>query len=320
MVLLLVPAMGGMLSTLSAQQNAGDTTADLALITYADSELDRVCAGESVAFSVIAIRPSTGDRVNEVLVIATVPDSTIGKFKQSYGRTWALYTPPGSVPFTFAGLRPGTTELSFYGVGLSVGPGNQTKTLKRPVRVISCDSMIKPPVATGNSGGGPGAPGGSGILKNRKGPVTSARISKVKLTTRSAWSVGMEIRATIEDGVMIPDNEGHFTGSASVTWWTSIIGTAGCGAAEYTIPPSGAALAGEMDEDNQLVVTITFEPRDFSGFATCGPSLSTGNVAMLDPLTIRVPATGGSSTQPHSVTAKNGAFVGSVTVVVATER
>lgn len=29
---------------------------------------------------------------------------------------------------------------------------------------------------------------------------------------------------------------------------------------EYTIPPSKAELAGEIDESNQLVVTITFEP------------------------------------------------------------
>lgn len=150
--------------------------------------------------------------------------------------------------------------------------------------------------------------------------MTAPRISKIKVTARSTWSVGMDIRATIEDGVMVADGRGNFNGSASVTWWTSVIGSAGCRAAEYTIPPSKAELAGVIDASNQLVVRITFEPRDFSGFATCGPSVSTGNVATLDPVTVTVPTTGGTSTQAHSVTAKNGSFAGSVTVVVGTER
>ena len=129
----------------------------------------------------------------------------------------------------------------------------------------------------------------------------------------------MDIRATIEDGVMVDDGQGHFDGLASVTWWTSVIGSAGCRAAEYAIPPSKTALAGVIDATNQLVVRITFEPKDFSGFATCGPSVATGNVGMLDPVTVTVPTTGGTSAQAHSVTARNGSFAGLVAVVVSTE-
>ncbi len=128
----------------------------------------------------------------------------------------------------------------------------------------------------------------------------------------------MEIRATIEDAVLANDGRGNFDGSASVTWWTSVIGSAACRAAEYTIPPSKAALSGVVDADNQLVVRITFDPKEFSGFATCGPSIATSNVGTLDPVTVTVPATGGTFTQPHSVTALNGSFAGVVTVVVST--
>jgi hypothetical protein len=65
---------------------------------------------------------------------------------------------------------------------------------------------------------------------------------------------------------------------------------------------------------------ITFQPKEFAGFATCGRSISTSNVGAPDPLIITVAATGGSSTQPHAVTAKNGSFVGSATTVVSRER
>jgi hypothetical protein len=138
-----------------------------------------------------------------------------------------------------------------------------------------------------------------------------AAISKVTVTSVSTWNAGMEIVATIDSTVLDADDQGHFTGLANVKWWTSRIGSAACGAAEYQTPTSKAHLSAELDASNQLVVTITFEPRDFSGFATCVVSISTSNVATPDPLTIIVPAAGGTSTQPHAVTAKNGSFVGS---------
>ena len=317
-VLLLLPAMTGVTSTLPAQANAAGPPADLALIAYADRGLDRVCAGESVEFSVVAIRLNNPTvRINGVSVRNSVLDPSVGTLSPASRRTSERYTPSGSVPFTFSGLRPGTTELRFDGVMRAGGAGYETDTLKRRVRVISCGSPtqpVQPPV--GGVGANSAGPASRGTASSSSGLT---RISKIKVSTRSTWSVGMDIRATIEDGVMVDDGQGHFDGLASVTWWTSVIGSAGCRAAEYTIPPSKAALAGAIDASNKLVVRITFEPRDFSGFATCGPSISTGNVGTLDTVTVTVPRTGGTTTQTHSVTAKNGSFAGSVTVVIGTE-
>jgi hypothetical protein len=99
-----------------------------------------------------------------------------------------------------------------------------------------------------------------------------------------------------------------------------MIGTAGCGAAEYAIAPSTADITGEVENDS-LAVKIIFQPRDFAGFAVCGPAaVSTSNIATPDSLMVSVPRTGGSSTQTHAVTAKNGSFAGSATIVVTTER
>ncbi len=205
--LLLLPAISGVPSTLRAQGNAGD----LALITYADTPLDRVCAGDSVEFSVIATRiGEPGSRINEVLVMNNVLDEGIGVLSPRFRRTWALYTPSGSVPFTFKGLRPGTTELSFDGVMFAGGPGNETDTLKRRVTVISCGSPNQP-------GAGAGVQGRSRVLSGRKPADNATGISKINVTTRSTWSVGMDIRATIENGVMVADGRDHFDGSASVT-------------------------------------------------------------------------------------------------------
>jgi len=160
-------------------------------------------------------------------------------------------------------------------------------------------------------------------LKNRKDEGKSSKrttILQVKVTSISTWSAGMVIVATIKDAAMHADDQGHFTGSSDVTWQTSVIGGPGCGAAENPISPSKADLTGEIDESNQLVVKITFQPKEFSGFATCGRTISTSNVGALDPLTVTVAMTGGTSTQPHAVTAKNGSFLGSATIVVTPER
>ena len=67
--LMLLPAMMSMTSTLLAQANAAGPPADVVLMTYADSALDRVCIGESVKFSVMAIRRNNpAVRINGVAV------------------------------------------------------------------------------------------------------------------------------------------------------------------------------------------------------------------------------------------------------------
>ena len=329
-VLLLLPTIGGITWTLPAQ--AAPERYVFYLTPSGDSGLDRVCAGDSVVFNVIAERRLANKRASAladgdghtnppqqvagVTINGSVLDAGYGTLKPASSKTSMRSKPPGSAAFTFAALRPGSTELRFTGL-LPAAPlkssGRTYVPLTRDVRIVSCDSPIQAAVS-------PLAPGAVPIVsivsKDRK-----VEVSKVRVTTISTWSAGMDIVARIDDGVMEADDQGHFTGSANVTWQTSVIGSAGCGAAESSVAPSRADLTGEIDESNQLVVKITFQPRDFSGFATCGgQTISTANLATPDPLTISVAATGGTSTQTHAVTAKNGSFVGSATIVVTTER
>ena len=316
--LLMLPAMIGMTSPLSAQASALGRPSGVSLITNADDVLDRVCVGKSVEFNVIAIRRDTSAaRVDRVVVQSSVQDPGVGMISPATGTTGESPMPSGVAIFAFSGLRPGATELRFNGVMRGGAAGIETETLKRRVTVVACDSPTPTPQATGSGGGSnnPGPPPRETVPPNTRLPA----ITKITVTTRSTWSVGMDIRATIEDAVLVDDGQGRFAGSASVTWWTSIIGSGACRAQEYTIPPSRASLTGAIDASNQLVVTITFAPRDFSGFATCMFTIATGNVGTLDPVTVTVPLSGGTLTQAHSVTAVNGSFVGSVTVVVGTE-
>lgn len=314
----LLLATGGVASTLPAQGPRGDST-DYDLMSTVGTKLDRVCAGDSVVFNVLAMdhitsgyRPATG-----VLVSGSVLNQSNGTLAPASSRTFSLSPQlQPSAAFTFDALLPGRTELRFTGM-LAASALNSKPQAYLPLRMLVNVVSCEPQPSTG---------AGSGVSKDRKAQVKTipkvgvTTISKIKVTTTSTWSAGMDIVATIDSAFMEADDRGRFAGSADVIWQTSVIGTAACGAAEYATPTSRADLTGEVDETNQLVVTITFQPRDFSGFARCGPVAgSTSNIATPDPLTVSVATTGGTSTQTHAVTAKNGSFAGSVTVVVTTE-
>ena len=320
-VLSIVLSLYGRTSALAAQAAPIVTVTDLALRMDADDALDSVCVKQSVPFSVIAARRSDRRaRLNEVLVSGSVLDPSIGTMSPTAQRTAASSTPSGSAEFIFSGLRVGTTELRFDGALRGDGNGNAADGVRRRVTVIACTDPRSGAQQGGNGGSGnPAVPVGPVGPKSPAPGTTHAALARINVSTRSTWSVGMEIRATIDSATMIADGQGHFAGTATVTWWTSVIGSPSCGAYENAIPRSGAALIGEIDANNQLVVTITFDPRDFSGIATCGPTISTGNVARLDPVRVTVPLAGGMSTQPHGVTARNGIFTGVVTVIVSTD-
>lgn len=136
---------------------------------------------------------------------------------------------------------------------------------------------------------------------------------KYKVKIVSKWSAGMTIVATSSDGVMTADENGYFTGSANVNWVTSIL----CGI-KSPIAPSKADLTGTINESDQLVVKITFQPTSSSGGGNCGAAgVSTSNFLTPAPLTIRVATTGAVSTrQAQVVTAKNGSFTGTANVYV----
>jgi hypothetical protein len=298
-VMVLLPATGGMTQKLDAQ--AAPEAYVYYLTPSRDRDLDRLCAGEEAVFYVIAERkendssisrgqdPTPPQPIAGVTINGTVLDPSYGKLspttsKTLVGRVFRGLTraePPGSAVFFFTALKPGRTELRFTGrMNALLSANRDYVPFTRPVRVVPC---------------------------------------KVKVSTSSTWSAGMDIVATIDEAQMDADDAGRFTGSANVTWKTSVIGVGGCTAAETSGPSSKAELTGEIDESDQLVIKITFAPKDFSGFATCWRTTVTENLATPDPLTISVATTGGSATQGHAVTAKNGSFSGSASIVVTPE-
>jgi hypothetical protein len=303
--LVLAPMIGGVsqaLPTQAAPGQAGVERNEYYLTPSGAGGLDRVCVGSVVVFNVIAERRMGPDgRKNTkplaqggVTVSGSVLHPAYGTLTPTSPETSMGSTPPGSAVFSFLALSPGTTELRFTGRVATPPLPNSYRAyvpLTLNVSVVTCE------------------------------PNPNRQYKQYKVTTISTWSAGMDIVATIDDGVIRADEQGRFTGSASVNWRTSVLGNPGCGAEEARVPPSTADLTGEINASHQLVVRITFQPRDFSGWARCGPSgVSTGNLGTPDPLTIRVATTGGRSTQAQAVTAKNGSFRGSATIIVTPEQ
>ncbi len=138
---------------------------------------------------------------------------------------------------------------------------------------------------------------------------------KVKVNTVSSFKAGMTSVGTM-DGEMRADEQGNFTGSATVNWVTSML----CGISS-PIDPSQADLTGTFNESGQLVGQVTFGSMSSSGGGNCGPaSVATSNFGTLDPLTIKASSDGVSVyTQAQTVTATNGSFTGTATIVVIPE-
>lgn len=138
---------------------------------------------------------------------------------------------------------------------------------------------------------------------------------KFKVNTVSKFSVGMTSVGMI-DAEIESDESGSFTGTATVNWVTSII----CGIVS-PIDPGKADLTGTINESGQLVGQITFEPMTSVGGGPCGiGSVDTSNFGTLAPLTLKASSAGVSVyTQAQVVTATNGSFTGTATLVVIPE-
>lgn len=138
---------------------------------------------------------------------------------------------------------------------------------------------------------------------------------RFKLNSVSVFRVGMTSVGTM-DGEIEADEQGNFTGSATVNWVTSML----CGISS-PIAPGKADMAGTINESGQLVGEIMFGPITSVGGGPCGTvSVTTSNFGILDPLTIRASSEGVSVyTQPQAINATNGSFTGTATIVVIPE-
>lgn len=137
---------------------------------------------------------------------------------------------------------------------------------------------------------------------------------KFKVNTVTTWRAGMTSMG-IMDAEMESDENGSFTGTATINWVTSTL----CGGGIVSpIAPGSADLTGTISESGQLVGEITFGPMTSVGGGSC--HAATSNFGTLDPLTIKASSEGVSVyTQSQAVAATNGSFGGTATIVVIPE-
>ena len=123
----------------------------------------------------------------------------------------------------------------------------------------------------------------------------------------------MTIVGVSTNGILTADRNGNFTGSANVTWVTSIL----CGI-KSPIEPSKADLTGSLNESDELEVKIAFGPISSAGGGNCSAGgVVTSNFGTFAPLTTRGAATRTVTTRlAHVVTAMGGSFTGTATVIV----
>jgi len=236
--------------------------------------LERVCVDDFVVFNVVAERIVANSRpyvgldgeeytnppvqVGGVTVVGSVLNSNIGTLTPGTAKTSMRSNPPGSAVFTFLGVNPGLTELTFEGAVNDPVIGVK-KYLPFPldVRVVNCTFMI---------------------------------------TTVSIWRVPgpaqLALVGIIHEAKIELDKQGHFSGPAKVTWTGGAKPVGDC-SASVVIGDSQANLEGVMDRFGWLTVDVTFQPASVSISGNC----TNGTYAVTaEPLKVSVPSTGGSDT------------------------
>jgi hypothetical protein len=129
------------------------------------------------------------------------------------------------------------------------------------------------------------------------------------------------IKVKMNKAVVTADEIGHFNGTGTLRWFGSSYTTITPGvgkatAVEKFAAPSQASLNGEVFEDGQLVLNVTYEQVLSSITETVlGVSGSQSSLPyILDPLKISVPAAGGTVRLPQGY--NNSTFMGKVFAVV----
>lgn len=192
------------------------------------------------------------------------------------------------IPFKFTANKPGTTTLKF---SASIN-----------------GSWIEPNVKLGQSA--------AKLLKEVSVQVNC----KFKVKTRSRWTMpgihAFDINAMIDNAVMKADEQGNFTGSATVNWAvaTTVLSPV-CISASFTVSPSQANLTGQMDESGLLVVNLPYQPAAASVTQVCrtptGPFTSTYHYQLApDPLRFSVPSSSGVFNQSQVLVATSDEMAG----------
>ena len=135
------------------------------------------------------------------------------------------------------------------------------------------------------------------------------------------------IVARMENAELTADANGHFTGSGSMRWFggtrVSVVeGGLTCTIVEKFSASSPVALTGEVSDDGQFTLNLTYDMVWSSFTETCSAggavASSSGTLPyILDPMKIIMPDSGGSLSQPQGY--NQSSFMGSVAIEVTPE-
>ncbi len=184
--------------------------------------------------------------------------------------------------FLFTAKKPGTTTLKFTALVKNIWIGANEE-------VIGSSVKIEKPV------------------------TVKVRNCKYKVETVSQFSAqGVKLASTME-GEMESDEQGNFTGSATVNWVGGVASIGDCSAAYYDVASSQADLTGNQDDSGQLAAEVNY----LGAVITMSGCASASGTMIPDPLTLSVPSSGGVSTQSQNLHEPNYfSFYGSVVIVV----
>ncbi len=211
-----------------------------------------------------------------VWIDATAPDANIGFIMPS--RNNSLMTDgagadtssvtPGETPFTFYAKKAGTTTLYFEAL-----VDGAYVSANVPVEVEDCE---------------------------------------IELTMVSTWYVPGEAQialvATIQRAPLKADELGHLTGTGNVDWYM-VTGQVGDCAAEIKLAATSQVdLTGQLEDNEEVTVNVTYRPAQIILIDTCTNPEATITrditlMAVAEALKLRTPAAGATFTIDHQLKA-----------------
>jgi hypothetical protein len=288
--LVLALSIGSVSQTAPAQAAPAATEFGFKLKAKKDKGNATVCVGDQVRISVQVTREEyVGNKVSNrqnvpgILVDASMSNK-IGSLSPSSSETGWKPIKPGTANFILAAEKAGTTTITFKGTitqiwwwSKLVGP------LEVEIDFVEDQLNIK------------------------------VEDCEYKVDTYSRWVQNggyFTVIAMINGGGMKVDEQGQYSGTASVDWGIiPNLSLSGCTMGAMVIPSSEAKLYGDIDgSDLYVVVTftsVTYKPVEIACPNLPGsPSGSASSAFKVspEPMTRKVPYTGGSSEKPQGLT------------------
>lgn len=271
--------------------------------------LKTLCVGQSLTFYVsverhiIATRNNrdheTTDSISGVGVRGTLGTPSVGTLKPDglvvIGMDLEEAASDAQAVFTFKAKKPGSTSIKFAGA-----------------------------VERYWLGGGPLTSASGGPLPVEDQVVVQVKKCKAKVSGVNRWS-GAEylVLGTMNDAELTADEDGHFTGTGTVTWVTHAVAT-GCITTD-SMAPSEVDMTGQMDDDGRLIVQLNYQPAIDSATIYCAPGgfvsedRSWTVAEAPQALSLLVPSSGGVVARPQDLVGAQATVVGQAVLSVIPE-